>query len=152
VGTSRLQQAGAVELAEDRHDAAGAVHVLHVVRRSWPARPCTGTGTGGQAVDVGHGEVDAGLLRGGQQVQHGVGRAAHGDVERHGVLEGLEAGDVARQHAGRRPARSSVWQFDDQAAGLEEQALAVGVGGQQSSRCRAATGPAPRSGSSSSWR
>jgi hypothetical protein len=27
--------------------------------------------------------------RGGQDVQHRVGRAAHGDVERHGVLEGL---------------------------------------------------------------
>jgi hypothetical protein len=29
VGTS-VDQPGAVELAEDRHDAAGAVHVLHV--------------------------------------------------------------------------------------------------------------------------
>ncbi len=28
-----------------------------------------------------------GLVGGGEQVQHGVGRAAHGDVERHGVLE-----------------------------------------------------------------
>ena len=60
-----------------------------------------------QPVDVGHGEVDLGLVRGGQQMQHGVGRAAHGDVERHGVLERLEAGDRARQHASRRPARSS---------------------------------------------
>ena len=41
-----------------------------------------------QAVDVVHGEVDAALVGGGQDVQHGVGRAAHGDVERHGVLEG----------------------------------------------------------------
>ena len=52
------------------------------------------------------------------QVQDGIGRAAHGDVQGHGVLEGLEVGDVARQHAvvafavialaefhGQRPAR-----------------------------------------------
>ena len=38
-----------------------------------------------------HGEVDLGFLRDRQQVQDGVGRAAHGDVQRHGVLEGLEA-------------------------------------------------------------
>ena len=30
VGQVAVEQAGAVELAEDRHDAAGAVHVLHV--------------------------------------------------------------------------------------------------------------------------
>jgi hypothetical protein len=99
VGQLAVDQAGAVELAEDGHDAAGAVHVLHVVLRS-PAPPCQAGHAARDAVDVGHGEVDAGLLRRGQQVQHRVGRAAHGDVERHGVLEGLEAGDVARQHRG----------------------------------------------------
>jgi hypothetical protein len=68
------------------------------------------------------------LMRGGQQVQHGVGRAAHGDVERHGVFEG---GLVAmlRGRTRRRPARSSAGEVDDQVAGFEEQALAVGVGG-----------------------
>ena len=53
-----------------------------------------------QPVDVVHGEVDLALMRGGQDVQHGVGRAAHGDVERHGVLEGaLDVAIAARQHA-----------------------------------------------------
>jgi hypothetical protein len=37
-------------------------------------------------------------MRGGEQMQHGVGRAAHGDVERHRVLERLLR-DGARQHA-----------------------------------------------------
>ena len=47
----------------------------------------------------------------GQQVQDRVGRAAHGDVERHRVLEGLEGGDRARQHrvvARRRSARCAM--------------------------------------------
>ena len=50
-----------------------------------------------QRVDVVHGEVELGLVGGGEDVQHGVGRAAHGDVERHGVLERLLGGDRARQ-------------------------------------------------------
>ena len=46
---------------------------------------------------------DPAFVRGGQQVQHGVGGAAHGDVERHRVLERLEGRDAARQ---RRTASS----------------------------------------------
>ena len=36
-------------------------------------------------------------MGGGEQMQHGIGRAAHRDVERHGVFERLEARDSARQ-------------------------------------------------------
>ena len=50
-------------------------------------------------VDVGHGEVGAGLLRHGQQMEHCVGASAHGYVERHGIEERLPRGYVARQHA-----------------------------------------------------
>ena len=50
-----------------------------------------------QAVDVLHGEVDATLLRGGENMQNGVGRAAHRDVEGHSVFKGFLGGDVARQ-------------------------------------------------------
>ena len=83
-----------------------------------------------QPVDVAHGEVDLALMRGGQQMQHRVGRAAHGDVERHGVLERLEAGDRARQHGGVVLLVIAPRQVDDEMAGLDEQALAVGVRGQ----------------------
>ena len=94
-----VEQAGAVEFAQDAEDAAGAMDVLDVdvgdrrrdlAHHRRPAR---------QPVDVGHGEVDLPLVRGGEQMQHGIGRAAHGDVERHGVLERLKVRDVARQHA-----------------------------------------------------
>jgi hypothetical protein len=63
-------------------------------------------------------------------VQHRVGGAAHGDVQRHGVLEGLEA-DGARQHGGVVLLVVAAGQLDDAAAGALEQLLAVGVGGQQ---------------------
>ena len=68
------------QAAQDRHDAAGAMQVLHVV------------GTGGRELDdVGHprrdlvegleGQVDAHLVGDGLEVQHGVGRAAQRGVE-----------------------------------------------------------------------
>jgi hypothetical protein len=86
-----VQLAGAVQLTQDGHDAAGAVHVLNVVLVGVGRDLAQLRHDARQAVDVGHGEVDAGFLRNGQQVQDGVGGAAHGDVQRHRVLEGLES-------------------------------------------------------------
>ena len=78
-----------------------------------------------------HGEVDLAFMRGGEQMQHGVGRAAHGDVERHGVLERLEARDAARQRGRVVLLVVAAGEIDDQVAGLDEQALAVGMRGQR---------------------
>ena len=72
------------------------------------------------------------FMGGGEQVQHGVGRAAHGDVERHGVLEGaLKLAMVRGSDAGVVLLVVAPGQVDDQVAGLDEQALAVGVGGER---------------------
>ena len=82
-----------------------------------------------EAVDVVHREVHARLVGHGQQVQHGVGRAAHGDVERHGVLEGRLRGDRARQ---QRVVAFEVVAFgvaDDERGGLFEQPAARDVRG-----------------------
>ena len=84
-----------------------------------------------EPVDIGHGEVDLGLMRRRQQVQHGVGRAAHGDVERHRVLERLERADIARQHALVVLLVVAAGEIDDQMARLDEEALAVGMGGER---------------------
>ena len=78
------------------------------------------------------------LIRGGEQVQHGVGRAAHGDVERHRVLESLEIGDGARQHGGVILLVPAPREIDDRVAGLDEQALAVRVGRQSGAIARQA--------------
>jgi hypothetical protein len=81
-----------------------------------------------QPVDVLHGEGEFRLVRGGEQMQHRVGRAAHGNVERHGVFEGLKPRNGARQHGFIVLLVITPRQVDDQVAGLQEQAPAVGVG------------------------
>src|SRR5690606_23579750 len=93
-----MQQVLAGQLAQNAHDAAGTVHVFDVVFVGGRSELRQAGHAARQPVDVGHGEVDFGFLRSGQQVQHRVGGAAHGDVERHGVFEGLEVGDAARQN------------------------------------------------------
>ncbi len=82
------------------------------------------------AVDVGHGEVHARFVRSCQQVQHGVGGAAHRDVERHGVFERGLVGDGARQDRVIVLLVVAARQVHDQAAGAQEQLLAVRVRGQ----------------------
>src|SRR6202012_5321843 len=129
-GAVGVDQAGAVQLAQDGHDAAGAVHVLHVHIALGGGDLAQARGGARQPVDVGHGEGHAALVGRGQKVQHGVGRTAHGDVQPHGVLEGGEVGDVARQDALVVLVVVTVGQVDGQAAGFEEQAFAVAVGGQ----------------------
>ena len=83
-----------------------------------------------QLVDVLHAEVHTGLVGYGQKVEHGVGGAAHGDVERHGVEESLAGGDGAGEHA--FVALFVVLQRvrHDEACGILEEAEAVGVGGE----------------------
>jgi hypothetical protein len=126
-----VDQAGPVQFAQDGHDAAGPVHVFHVVELGGGGHLGQVGHLARQAVDVLHGEVDARLPRRRQQVQHGVGGAAHGDVQAHGVLEGLEAGDVARQGAGVVLLVIAPGQVHGQPAGAQEQLPALGMGGQQ---------------------
>ena len=63
-------------------------------------------------------------------MQNGVGRAAHRDVQRHGILEGLEVGDAARQYAVVTVGVVTLAQLNDGAPGAQEQLLAVTVSGQ----------------------
>ena len=131
-----MEQSGALQFAQNRRHATGAMHVFHVIflrRRSDLAQIRHQTA---QTVDVAHGERDLGLTRGGQQMQHGVGRAAHGDVETHGVLEGGEVGDRTRQHARVVLFVITARQLHDQPSGFEEQLAPLGMGGQQRSVAR----------------
>jgi len=56
--------------------------------------------------------------------------AAHGDVQGHGILEGLAAGHVARQYGLVAVLVVTLAQLDGDTPGAQEQLLAVGVGGQ----------------------
>ena len=91
-------------------------------------------------------------MRRGKQMQHGVGRAAHGDIERHGVLERLEIGDIARQDAGIVLLVTAARELHDGPASLKEQLAPVGMGRQQAAIAGQCQAQAPRSGSSWSWR
>ncbi len=95
-GHVAVQEARPVEGAQDRIDPPRPVHVFDVVvrRRSHLADVrCLPR----QPIDVGHREVDAGLVGNGEDVQDGVRRSAHGDVEHHGVFERLASGNAAWQ-------------------------------------------------------
>ena len=129
-GEAAVDQPGALQLAHDAHDAAGAMDVLdmhvgdrgrHLAEHRHPA---------GEPVDIGHGEVDLGLMRRRQQVQHRVGGAPHGDVEGHRILEGGPPGDGARQDGIIVLLVVPLGQPHDQPAGFQEQLLPVGMGRQ----------------------
>ena len=83
-----------------------------------------------QAVDVCHFEIDTGFVGDGQQVQNGIGRAAHGDVHGHGVFKRFFSGNAARQHGFVVLLVVAFGDFDNHAAGFEEQFFAACVGRQ----------------------
>ena len=122
-----VEEARPVELAKNAHDPAGPMHVLDVNVRNRRRDLAQNRRAARQPIDVGHGERDFGLVRGGEQVQHGVGRAAHRDVEGHRVFERAETGDRSRQHARVVLLVVSAREVDDEMSGFDEQTPAVGV-------------------------
>ena len=119
------EQSGAVELAEKRRDAAGAVEVFDVpvvgIRRDFrQARHLAG-----EIVDVAQVEVNLALLRGGEGVEDRVRGSSHGDVHRHGVEERVAGGDAAGKHRIVVPLVVSLAQIDDAPPCLHEQIAAA---------------------------
>ncbi len=126
-GHLAVDEPGAIELGQNAEHAARPVHVLDVVLGSrWRDLAQAGH-LARDLVDVGHGELHLGLLRAGKQVEDRVGRSAHGHVERHGVLEGLEGGDRTRQRRGVVLFVVALGKLDGDAARAQEQRLAIGV-------------------------
>ena len=93
-----VQQAGVEQVLEHDRHAADAVEVAHV---ELAARLHVGDvrDLGGDAVEVVELELDAGLVGDGQQVEHGVGRAAERRGDGDGVLERLLGHDLPRRDA-----------------------------------------------------
>ena len=120
-----MQQPGPIKLAQNRDDAAGAMHVLEMHVGAGRRDLAQHGHAPRQPVDVGHGEGNLRLIGGGENMQHGVGRAAHGNVERHRVLEGFERRDGARQRGGVVLLIPAAREIDDRMASLDEQPLAV---------------------------
>src|SRR5690606_23138783 len=128
-----VEQARAVQFAEEGRDAARPVHVLHVVR-AVPRDVGRDLRQAGDAaregVHLGEAVGDLRLLGGGQQVQDRVGGAAHRDVERHGVLEGRGGGDAAGQDRVVVLLVVAAGEVQDRGGRADVQVLAGGVGGE----------------------
>ena len=125
-----VQFARFVQFFQDGEDAACAMHVFHVVVVVVWGGFADARYNAAQAVDVGHFEIDAGFVGNGQQVQNGIGRAAHGDVHGHGVFKRFFGGNAARQHGFVVLLVIAFGDFDNHAAGFEEQFFAACVGSQ----------------------
>ena len=93
-----VDESAAVEFTKDTENTTGTVALLHTIllgvgRELAQARHLTT-----QLVNVGHLEICLCLLCHCQQMEHGVGAAAHGDVEGHGIEESIAGGYAAGQH------------------------------------------------------
>ena len=64
-------------------------------------------------------------------MQNGVGRAAHGNVERHGVFKRVFGGNIAWQHRSIVLLIIAFGQIDYATASFQEQFFAESMGGQQ---------------------
>ena len=123
-----VDQPGAVELAEDREDAAGAVDILDMVLLGRGGDLAEVGDAAREAVDVGHREVHAGLVGDAEEVEDRVGRTAHRDVEGHRVLERLEGRDAAGQDRIVAVHVELLRHLDDPLPGALEELPAPGVG------------------------
>ena len=121
-----VDQAGVGQYFHYREDAACSVHILDMVvgvGRHLAQHGCLAR----EGVDVGHGEVGAGLVGHCQQVEHGVGGATHGNVEGHGVEHCLAGGDAAWEHAEVAVAVVGVGVLHNLGGSLFEEFAAVDV-------------------------
>ena len=128
-GHAGIQHSGTVELAEDGHDAAGTMDILDMVFLGIGRHLAKLRYLPRQPIDIGHVEVDLGLLSGGQQVQDGVGGAAHGDIQGHGVPERRLGADGTGQQVRLVALVIALGQLDDAVTGVLEEATTVGMGG-----------------------
>ena len=121
VRTSRVEQSGVQELAHDDGHAADLVEVGHDVLARGAEVGQVG-GDAAEAVKVVDLQVDLGLVGDGEEVEDGVGGAAHGEDDHDGVLEGFLCHDVAGLDAALQHAV-------DGGGGLVGDALVLGVDG-----------------------
>jgi alpha-L-arabinofuranosidase len=94
-----IDKSALVQLVQDAQDTTGTVALLHAILLSIRRELAEARHLAAQSVDVFHLEVGTSFLSHSQQVEHGVGATAHGDIKCHGVEEGVTGSDVAWQNA-----------------------------------------------------
>ncbi len=97
-----------------------------------------------QSIHVLHGEIHTRLKRNRQQMQHGIGRTAHRNIQRHRILKGIESGDIARQHRLVVLLVITAAQVDNHATCTQKQLFALGM--RRDQRTVAGQGQAQRLG------
>src|SRR5690554_2309301 len=117
-----------LQFCQYAQDASGPVDVLHVVV-AVGGHFAQNRGFAGKLVDVVHTEVHLRFVGNGQEVQHGIGASAHGNVEGHGVHKGRLGGNVAGQYRNIAVLVIAVGQFYNLVGGVFEELSTVHVGG-----------------------
>ncbi len=131
-----VHQTRLLQLTQNGDHATGTVHIFHMVLLGRGGHLAQLGHLARHAIDIGHGEVHPGLLGRRQQVQHRIGGTAHGDIQRHGILERRLGGDVAWQGALVILLVVTLGKGDDALACQLEQLLAIGMGRQHGAVAR----------------
>ena len=126
----RVEQTTPGQFAQDVQYASRAVHILYVVLLRVGRHLAEAGHAARQHVDVVHPKIHLSLVGNGQQMEHRVGGASHGDIQRHGIEESLAGGNVARQHAVISLFIVFIGVAHDECRSVPEEAAAVDVGGQ----------------------
>ena len=124
-----MNKTGTVQLGQNAEDTTRTVAILNMIFLRHRRQLADVRHDPRKAVDVCHGEVHFTLLRDGQKMQDRVGGTAHGDIQRHGILESLEGSDITRQDAFVFILVIALAHFNGLASSFKEQLLAIGMGG-----------------------
>ena len=122
-----MDQPAAIEFTQDRKDAARRMDVFDVIFLDGRRDLADVRHFAREPIHVLHREIDASLMGDAQNMQDGIRRSAHGDVEGHGILEGFEGGDASRQDAVVTIDVVAVGQFHDSLSRAFEEFPALGV-------------------------
>ena len=98
-GGGAVDKATLVQFIQDAQDTTCTSALLYRILLRVRSQLTQARHTTRELVDILHREVGASLLGHSQQMEHGVRRSTHGDIQRHRVHKGLAGGDIARQHA-----------------------------------------------------
>jgi len=93
-----VQQTPFGQFIEDTKDTPSPVDILDVVFISIGCHLTQTRCLPGKIIDIVHGERHTGFVGNGQQVQHRVGGASHGDIQSHGIQESLAGSDGEGQY------------------------------------------------------
>ena len=94
-----VDESALVQLVQDAQNTTGTVALLHAILLSIRRKLAEARHLAAQCINVFHLEVGTSLLSHSQQVEHGIGTTAHGDIKRHGIQEGITGSNIAWQNA-----------------------------------------------------